>query len=417
MCETVRDRSELASVDPEIARAIEAERKRQETHLGLIASENHCSSAVLAVTGSVLTDKYAEGYPGSRWYGGCERVDQVESLAVVRARELFGAEHANVQPHAGSQANMAVYMSVLQPGATILGMSMAHGGHLTHGTSRNFSGQLYEVVSYGVNDGGILDYGAIRKLAIQHNPALIIAGASAYSRQIDFQAFREVADEVGAYLMADIAHIAGLVAAGVHPSPVPYAEFVTSTTHKTLRGPRGAFILCQRQFADRVDSTVMPGIQGGPMMHVIAAKAVAFRLAMQPAFRRYQEQVVANAQAMAEECMDLGVPVVSGGTDTHMFLLDLSGLQMTGEQAVEVLTRAHVTVNKNAIPNDPRKPSEASGIRLGTPAVTSRGMGEQECRQIARWVVRILQAGDPAAEAEAVRPLVLDLCGRFPIRA
>ncbi len=344
-------------------------------------------------------------------------MDQVESLAVVRARELFGAEHANVQPHAGSQANMAVYMSVLQPGDTILGMSLAHGGHLTHGTSRNFSGQLYEVVSYGVNDGGILDYGAIRKLAIQHNPALIIAGASAYSRQIDFQAFREVADEVGAYLMADIAHIAGLVAAGVHPSPVPYAEFVTSTTHKTLRGPRGAFILCQRQFADRVDSTVMPGIQGGPMMHVIAAKAVAFRLAMQPAFRRYQEQVVANAQAMAEECMDLGVPVVSGGTDTHMFLLDLSGLQMTGEQAVEVLTRAHVTVNKNAIPNDPRKPSEASGIRLGTPAVTSRGMGEQECRQIARWVVRILQAGDPAAEAEAVRPLVLDLCGRFPIRA
>ncbi|MFO8007133.1 MAG: serine hydroxymethyltransferase [Candidatus Brocadiia bacterium] len=417
MCESVKHRSDLASVDPEIARAIEAERDRQETHLGLIASENHCCEAILSVTGSVLTDKYAEGYPGSRWYGGCERVDRVESLAVERARELFGAEHANVQPHAGSQANMAVYMSVLQPGATILGMSMAHGGHLTHGTSRNFSGQLYEVVSYGVNQDGVLDYSVIRKLAIQHNPALIIAGASAYSREIDFQAFREIADEVGAYLMADIAHIAGLVAAGVHPSPVPHADFVTSTTHKTLRGPRGAFILCRRQFADRLDSTVMPGIQGGPMMHVIAAKAVAFRLAMQPEFRRYQQQVVTNARAMAEECIGLGIPVVSGGTDTHMFLLDLSGLQMTGAQAVEVLTQAHITVNKNAIPNDPRKPSEASGIRLGTPAVTSRGLDQEHCRQVVRWVVRILQATDPVAEAEAVRPLVLDFCGQFPIRA
>jgi glycine hydroxymethyltransferase len=410
-------RSNLNAVDPEIAAAIEAENKRQQEHLELIASENHCSAAVMEVTGSVLTDKYAEGYPGARWYGGCECVDVVETLAIERAKQLFGAEHANVQPHAGSQANMAVYMAVLRPGATILGMALAHGGHLSHGHSRNFSGQLYEVVSYGVErESGLLDYAEVRKLAQQHNPAMIIAGASAYSRSIDFQAFRDIADEVGAYLMADIAHIAGLVAAGVHPSPVPCADFVTSTTHKTLRGPRGAFILCRKEYADRIDSAVMPGIQGGPMMHAIAAKAVAFRLAMQPEFRQYQLQIVANARAMADEFMQRGFSVVSGGTDTHMFLLDLTDADLSGEEALNALAPAHIIVNKNAIPDDPRKPSEASGIRLGTPAMTTRGMKEQEARLIAGWMADILRASDPVTAAQAVKPKVLDLCERFPIR-
>jgi len=410
-------RSNLNAVDPEIAAAIEAENKRQQEHLELIASENHCSAAVMEVTGSVLTDKYAEGYPGARWYGGCECVDVVETLAIERAKQLFGAEHANVQPHAGSQANMAVYMAVLRPGATILGMALAHGGHLSHGHSRNFSGQLYEVVSYGLErESGLLDYAEVRKLAQQHNPAMIIAGASAYSRSIDFQAFRDIADEVGAYLMADIAHIAGLVAAGVHPSPVPCADFVTSTTHKTLRGPRGAFILCRKEYADRIDSAVMPGIQGGPMMHAIAAKAVAFRLAMQPEFRQYQLQIVANARAMADEFMQRGFSVVSGGTDTHMFLLDLTDADLSGEEALNALAPAHIIVNKNAIPDDPRKPSEASGIRLGTPAMTTRGMKEQEARLIAGWMADILRASDPVTAAQAVKPKVLDLCERFPIR-
>jgi len=405
-------------VDPEIAEAIQAEEKRQREHLDLIASENHCSRAVLEVTGSVLTDKYAEGYPANRWYGGCECVDAVESLAIERARELFGAEHANVQPHAGSQANMAVYMAMLSPRASVLGMSLAHGGHLTHGHSRNFSGQLYEVVSYGVEAAsGLIDYDEVRKLARQHNPNLIVAGASAYSRTIDFEAFRDIADEVDAYLMADIAHISGLVAAGVHPSPVPHADFVTSTTHKTLRGPRGAFILCRKEYADLIDAAVMPGIQGGPMMHVIAAKAVAFKLAMTPEFRRYQQQTVANARAMADEFMRLDMPVVSGGTDTHMFLIDLTRTGITGRRGLELLALANITVNKNAIPNDPRKPAEASGIRIGTPAVTTRGMGEDESRAIAGWIAQILQADDPAATAESIKPQVFDLCGQFPIPA
>jgi len=418
MCQPEQRPASLRSVDPEIAEAIQAEEKRQREHLDLIASENHCSRAVLEVTGSVLTDKYAEGYPANRWYGGCECVDAVESLAIERARELFGAEHANVQPHAGSQANMAVYMAMLSPRASVLGMSLAHGGHLTHGHSRNFSGQLYEVVSYGVEAAsGLIDYDEVRKLARQHNPNLIVAGASAYSRTIDFEAFRDIADEVDAYLMADIAHISGLVAAGVHPSPVPHADFVTSTTHKTLRGPRGAFILCRKEYADLIDAAVMPGIQGGPMMHVIAAKAVAFKLAMTPEFRRYQQQTVANARAMADEFMRLDMPVVSGGTDTHMFLIDLTRTGITGRRGLELLALANITVNKNAIPNDPRKPAEASGIRIGTPAVTTRGMGEDESRAIAGWIAQILQADDPAATAESIKPQVFDLCGQFPIPA
>jgi len=416
MCQPEQRHARLRSVDPEIAEAIQAEEKRQREHLDLIASENHCSRAVLEVTGSVLTDKYAEGYPANRWYGGCECVDAVESLAIERARELFGAEHANVQPHAGSQANMAVYMAMLSPRASVLGMSLAHGGHLTHGHSRNFSGQLYEVVSYGVEAAsGLIDYDEVRKLARQHNPNLIVAGASAYSRTIDFEAFRDIADEVDAYLMADIAHICGLVAAGVHPSPVPHADFITSTTHKTLRGPRGAFILCRKEYADLIDAAVMPGIQGGPMMHVIAAKAVAFKLAMTPEFRRYQEQTVANARAMADEFVRLDMPVVSGGTDTHMFLIDLTRTGITGRRGLELLALANITVNKNAIPNDPRKPADASGIRIGTPAITTRGMGADESRAIARWIVEILQADDPAAAAESIKPQVLDLCAQFPI--
>ncbi len=415
MCMTVPRRSSLQADDPEVARAIEAEEERQQDHLELIASENHCPRAVLEAVGSVLTDKYAEGYPGDRYYGGCEYVDVVEELAIRRATELFGAEHANVQSHAGSQANMAVYMAMLQPGSRVLGMSLAHGGHLTHGHSRNFSGQLYEVISYGVNDDGLIDYDQVRTLAHQHNPAMIIAGASAYSRSIDFEAFRDVADEVGAYLMADIAHIAGLVAADVHPDPVPHADFVTSTTHKTLRGPRGAFILCRRRHAERIDSAVMPGVQGGPMMHVIAAKAVAFKLAMEPGFRRYQQQVVANAASMAEEIIERGLPVVSGGTDTHMFLIDLTNVGLSGREALNLLAAANITVNKNAVPNDRRKPSEASGIRIGTPAITSRGMGEEESRAVAGWIVDILGSSEPEKTARRIRSRVLELCEQFPV--
>ncbi|MCD6415857.1 MAG: serine hydroxymethyltransferase [Planctomycetes bacterium] len=406
----------LFAVDPEMAAAIEAEEKRQEEHLELIASENHCPAAVLDAMGSVLTDKYAEGYPGNRHYAGCECVDVVERIAIARVKKLFNAEHANVQPHSGSQANMAVYNAVLQSGSRILSMAFAHGGHLTHGHSRNFSGQLYEVVSYGVNENGLIDYSKVHELACQHNPALIVAGASAYSRIIDFEAFRAIADEVGAYLMADIAHIAGLVAAGLHPSPVPHADFVTSTTHKTLRGPRGAFVLCRQEHAARLDSAVMPGIQGGPMMHVIAAKAVAFGLAMQPEFRAYQEHIVANARAMAREFQEKGLPVVSGGTDTHMFLLDLSETGYNGQQACDLLAEANITANRNAIPNDPRRPGEASGIRIGTPALTSRGLGQEEVRAVARHIVTILRSDDPVETARRIKPQVLDLCRQFPVR-
>jgi glycine hydroxymethyltransferase len=414
MCESAH--SHLSELDPEIAAVVEAEQKRQEETLDLIASENHCSAAVMEAVGSVLTDKYAEGYPGARYYGGCECVDLVETIAIERAKKLFGAEHANVQPHAGSQANIAVYVAMLRPGATILGMSLAHGGHLTHGHPRNISGQLYEVISYGVEgDSGLIDYDEVRKVARQHNPALIIAGASAYSRTIDFQLFRDIADEVGAFLMADIAHIAGLVAGGVHPSPLPWADFVTSSTHKTLRGPRGAFILCRKEHAGRIDAAVMPGTQGGPMMHVIAAKAVAFKLAMQPEFREYQRQIVANARAMADTFMRRGLPVVSGGTDTHLFLLDLTGAGLSGVEALKLLARANIVVNKNVIPNDPRKPTEGSGIRIGTPSITTRGLKEDESRRIAEWIADILQGSDPLKAAESVKPKVLDLCARYPV--
>jgi len=406
----------LHAIDPDIARAIDGEMQRQREHLTLVASENHCPPAVREAVGSVMTDKYAEGYPGARYYGGCERVDDAEGLAVERITHLFGAEHGNVQPHSGSQANMAVYMAMLGPGAQVLGMSLAHGGHLTHGHPRSFSGQLYEAASYGVDrETGLIDYDQVRRLAQQHNPALIIAGSSAYSRTIDFGQFGAIAEEVGAYLLADIAHIAGLVAAGLHPSPIPHADLITGTTHKTLRGPRGGFILSRQKHAHSIDSAVMPGIQGGPMMHVIAGKAVCFKLAATPEFRQYQTQVLANARAMADELAGAGFSLVSGGTDNHMLMVDLTENGLSGIEAQNVLARAHITLNKNAIPYDRRKPSEGSGIRIGTPAVTTRGLTEPDVRQVARWIAEILLAPDPAKAADALKPQVLDLCERFPI--
>jgi len=408
--------SPLSAVDAEISEAIGGEQRRQQDHVELIASENYCSPAVREAMGSVLTDKYAEGYPGARWYGGCEWVDLVERIAVERAKELFGAEHANVQPHAGSPANMAVYMAALRPGAKVLGMSLSHGGHLTHGHKHNFSGELYEVVSYGVSrESCLIDYEDVRRLAEEHNPDMIIAGASAYSRLIDFEKFRAIADQVGAYLLVDMAHIAGLVAAGLHPSPVPHAHFVTSTTHKTLRGPRSGFILCKAEHAKQIDAAVFPGVQGGPMMHMIAAKAVSFREAMQPEFRAYQEQIVANARALASDFTRQGFPVVSGGTDTHLLLLDLTGRDISGLQAQEALGLAGLTVNKNAIPYDPRRCAEASGIRIGTPAVTTRGMKEAEMQRLADWICEILSASDPGRAALALKGQVAELCAAFPI--
>lgn len=404
----------LADQDPELARIIEAESRRQIDELELIASENYSSAAVRAAAGSVLTDKYAEGYPGRRWYGGCECVDQAENLAIKRARTLFGADHVNVQPHSGTQANMAVYMSVLKPGDKILGMSLSHGGHLTHGHSKNFSGGLYQIISYGVNrDTSLIDYDEVQRLAEEHNPRIIVAGASSYSRQIDFERFGQIAQSVDAYLMTDMAHIAGLVATGLHNDPVPHADFVTSTTHKTLRGPRGGFIACKAELADRIDSAVCPGIQGGPMMHIIAAKAVAFGEAAKPEFKEYQQQIVANARAMADEFKTMGFEVVTGGTDNHLFLLDLREAGITGREAQAALAQANITVNKNAIPFDPKKPSEASGIRIGTPAVTSRGMSEEHMRDIARWVAEILSSEEPGRTAEDLKPKVLSLCREY----
>jgi len=416
MDEIACQESALRSIDPETAGAIEAEKRRQHDHIELIASENYCSAAVLEALGSVLTDKYAEGYPGERWYGGCEWMDVVETLAIQRARELFGAAHANVQPHSGSQANMAVYMAAIRPGAKILGMSLSHGGHLTHGHKRNFSGDLYQVVSYGVNrETCRIDYDEVRRLAAEQNPSLIIAGASAYPRTIDFAQFRDIADQVGAILVADMAHVAGLVAAGLHPSPVPCADYVTSSTHKTLRGPRSGFILCKEELARQVDAAVFPGIQGGPMMHVIAAKAVAFKEAAQPEFRDYQRQVLTNARAMAEEFIRHGITVLSGGTDNHLILLDLTSLNLTGGQATDILSLANITVNKNAIPFDSRSPAEASGIRIGTPALTTRGMKEDEARRITAWIAEILTSRSPEAAAMALRPKVIQLCDEFPV--
>lgn len=411
-----RFRAPLREVDPEVARAIEEETLREERKIVLIASENYTAEAILEAQGTVLTNKYAEGYPGRRYYGGCQWVDEVERLAIERAKRLFGAEHANVQPLSGSTANMAVYFTVLRPGDAIMAMDLAHGGHLTHGAPVSFSGQLYRVIPYGVDpEDERLDYEEIRRKAIECRPKLIVAGASSYSRTIDFGRFREIADEVGAYLMADMAHIAGLVAAGVHPSPVPHCHFVTSTTHKTLRGPRGGFVLCKADYAEAIDRTVFPGIQGGPFMHVIAAKAVCFKEAMTEEFRRYQRQVLNNARRLAEALARRGFRIVSGGTDNHMLLVDLSDKGITGREAEEALERAGITVNKNVIPFDKRGPNVTSGIRLGTSVVTTRGMGEEEMELIASMIAEVLEAyPSPEVEARVARQ-VEELCDAFPI--
>src|SRR5512144_87883 len=408
----------LADVDPDIAKALREEAQRQNRNLELIASENFVSEAVLEATGSVLTNKYAEGYPGRRYYGGCEVVDVVEDLAIARGRELFGAEHVNVQPHSGSQANMAVYFTVLKPGDTVLGPNLAHGGHLTAGSPMNFSGRFYKIVPYGVRrDTERIDMDEVRDLARKHRPKLIIAGGSAFPRAIEFKPFREIADEVGAAFMADIAHPAGLVAAGLHPSPLPFADFVTTTTHKTLRGPRGGMVMCREPYAKDLDRTVLPGIQGGPLMHVIAAKAVAFREAQTPEWRAYQRQIVDNARALAEALLARGFRLVSGGTDTHLLLVDLTPRGITGKQAQEALDRAWITVNKNGIPFDTKGPMVTSGIRIGTPAVTTRGMKEPEMARIADFIDRVLsRAGDGQVEA-AVRGQVQELTSRFPLYA
>lgn len=406
----------LESFDPEIAGVLADEVRRQEYSLEFIASENFVSEAVLQAQGSVLTNKYAEGYPGKRYYGGCEYVDVAEQLAIDRAMELFGAEHANVQAHSGSQANMAVYMATCQPGDTILGMNLAHGGHLTHGSPVNFSGKLYNIVAYGVKaETGIIDYEEVANLAREHRPKLIVVGASAYPREIDFPAFRRIADEVGALVMVDMAHIAGLVAAGVHPSPVPHADFVTSTTHKTLRGPRGGLILCHQQWSKKLNSLIFPGIQGGPLMHVIAAKAVAFKEALQPGFKTYAQQVVNNAKALAAGLSARGYNLVSGGTDNHLILIDFSGTEMTGKVAEATLEKAGITVNKNAVPFDTRSPFVTSGVRLGTPATTTRGLTEKEMEKVAQWIDQALQNPANDKVLEQIRTEVKALCEQFPL--
>ncbi len=406
----------LSDQDPELWAALQHELQRQEDHVELIASENYASPSVMLLQGSVLTNKYAEGYPGKRYYGGCEHVDVAEQLAIDRARALFGAEYANVQPHSGSQANAAVYMAMLQPGDTILGMSLAHGGHLTHGASVSFSGKLYNSVSYGLEpETETIDYAQVAELAQLHKPKMIVAGASAYSLVIDWQRFRDIADQVGAYLMVDMAHYAGLIAAGEYPSPVGIAHFVTSTTHKTLRGPRGGLILASAEFEKRINSMIFPGIQGGPLMHVIAAKALAFKEAQQPSFKLYQQQVKANAKAMAAALTERGLRIVSGGTESHVFLLDLRAKKITGKLAEAVLGRAHLTVNKNAIPNDPEKPFVTSGIRIGTPAMTTRGFGSAEATRIAHLVTDVLEGHDDEAVIARVASEVTALCRRLPV--
>jgi glycine hydroxymethyltransferase len=408
----------IAGYDDELFAAIQAERRRQEEHVELIASENYASPRVLEAQGSVLTNKYAEGYPGRRYYGGCEYVDQAEELAVERAKQLFGADYANVQPHSGSQANVAAFMAMIEPGDTILGMSLAHGGHLTHGAKINFSGRVYNAVQYGLDaSGGEIDYDQVAALAAEHRPKLIIAGFSAYSRVVDWARFREIADSVGAFLMADMAHVAGLVAAGVYPSPVPYADVVTSTTHKTLRGPRGGIILAKRneELEKKLNTLVFPGTQGGPLMHVIAAKAVAFKEALEPGFKAYQQQVVENARAMAATLMERGYRIVSGGTDNHLFLVDLIDKDITGKDADAALGRANITVNKNSVPNDPRSPFVTSGLRMGTPAVTTRGFGLEECRTLAGWIADVLDDIEDEDVIRRVREQVLGLCARFPV--
>ncbi len=406
----------LVDVDPEIHAAIQKELKRQQETLELIASENIVSRAVLEAQGSVLTNKYAEGYPGRRYYGGCQFVDIAEELAIQRAKQLFGAGHVNVQPHSGAQANLAVYFALLQPGDTILGMNLAHGGHLTHGSPLNISGKYFKIAAYGVDEQtGRIDYDAVRQAALASRPAMIVAGASAYPRIIDFARLRQIADEVGAYLMVDMAHIAGLVAAGEHPSPVPYADVVTTTTHKTLRGPRGGMILCKEKYAAAIDKAVFPGIQGGPLMHVIAAKAVAFGEALQPEFKEYQRRIVRNAAALATALLERGFDLVSGGTDNHLMLVDLRSKNITGKAAEKVLDQVGVTVNKNAIPYDPQPPFVASGIRVGTPAVTSRGLTEEDMVTVADIIDQALSYGGDAARLARAREMALELCRRYPI--
>ena len=407
---------DLQNFDPELYNSISDEFTRQQNTIELIASENIVSKAVLIAQGSVLTNKYAEGYPGKRYYGGCECVDVSEQLAIDRVKQLFNAEHANVQTHSGSQANMATYMALLQPGDKILGMGLSAGGHLTHGFNLNFSGQLYEAHSYTVDpETHLLDYNAIRKQALELKPKLIIAGASAYSRTIDFNEFRKIADEVGAYLMVDMAHIAGLVAAGVHPSPVGIADVVTSTTHKTLRGPRGGLILCKKEHAQAIDKMVFPGIQGGPLMHVIAAKAVAFKEALQPEFKIYQQQVINNAKKMSETLLALGHPIISNGTDNHLFTVDLRPNNSNGNEISALCDTVHITLNKNTIPFDTASPMKPSGIRIGTPAVTSRGMKEQEMILIANWIDKLIKNKDNQDVKNNIKQEILDLCKKFPI--
>ena len=408
------DLKEIAMVDPETASAMEQELNRQRTHLELIASENFVSPAVMAAMGSHLTNKYAEGYPGKRYYGGCEYVDVVERLAIERAKSLFGADHVNVQPHSGAQANTAVYFAMLEPGDTILGMNLNHGGHLTHGSSVNISGRYFNIVPYGVDtETGFIDYEKLADLAQEHKPKMIVAGASAYPREIDFGKFREIADLTGALLMVDMAHIAGLIAAGLHPNPVPYADFVTTTTHKTLRGPRGGMILCKKKYAKAVDKAIFPGTQGGPLMHIIAAKAVSFKEALEPSFKGYQKQIVNNAAALAQGLMDEGFQLVSGGTDNHLMLVDLRNRNITGKDAEKRLDQVRITVNKNTIPNDPQSPFVTSGIRIGTPAVTSRGMQEEDMRTIAKAIHLAIEDFD--GNRGKVLSMVEQLCMKYPL--
>ncbi len=401
---------EIKLVDVEVYEAIQKEKHRQNEKIELIASENFTSRAVMEAMGSVMTNKYAEGYPSKRYYGGCENVDIVENLAIERAKKIFGAEHVNVQPHSGAQANMSVYFAMLEPGDTILGMNLAHGGHLTHGSPVNFSGKLYNIVPYGVGKDGYIDYDELERIALECKPKMIVAGASAYPRIIDFAKFRNVADKVGALLMVDMAHIAGLVAAGIHPSPVPYADFVTTTTHKTLRGPRGGMILCKEEYAKLIDKAVFPGVQGGPLMHIIAGKAVSFKEALTDEFKEYQNQIIKNAKVLAKELISLGYNLVSGGTDNHLILIDLSNKNITGKDAEKLLDDANITVNKNAIPYDTRKPNITSGIRIGTPAMTTRGMKEEDMKKIAVLIDLALKG-----EKEKALDGVKSLCEKYPI--
>ena len=408
----------IAGYDDELAQAIADEARRQEDHVELIASENYASPRVLEAQGSVLTNKYAEGYPGKRYYGGCEYVDIAEKLAIDRLKQLFGATYANVQPHSGSQANQAVYLALLQPGDTILGMSLAHGGHLTHGAKVNISGKLFNAVQYGVNEQGLVDYDEVERLALEHKPKMIVAGFSAYSQIMDWARFRAIADKIGAYLFVDMAHVAGLIAAGVYPNPVPHAHVVTSTTHKTLRGPRGGFVIAKdlgEELEKKLQSIVFPGIQGGPLMHVIAAKAVAFKEALEPSFKDYQAQVVKNAKAMAKTLIERGYKVVSGGTENHLMLIDLIGRDVTGKDAEAALGKAHITVNKNAVPNDPRSPFVTSGLRVGTPAVTTRGYKESDVVELTNWICDVLDAPGDDSVIKKVREQVTAQCKKFPV--